>query len=313
MSKGGGSQTTKVKLPKWVDQASRDNYQFAQDVANRPYNPYTGERIAGFNDIQQQGMQDSLDFANGNVGGAALGDAMSYMRGVGDFSPEKIAAGIDTYMNPYLDKVAGNVMSNMDRSRQMALMNGGAAATTAGAYGGSRQGIADALTNSEFFRNAGQQMDQLYSQGFDRAAGLSAQDIANSMNAQGLRLSAGSQLANLGNMERQWGLQNLGLINQVGAQQQGMDQAMKDWQYQQFLEQRDYPLQQLGIRQSGLSASPYGQATTASGGGTNPFGSALGGALTGASLFGTGGALAGLGGIGGMGGAGLGALAGLLL
>lgn len=256
------SSTSKVQLPKWVNQASKSNYAMAQDIAARPYNPYTGERIAGFNDVQKQGMQDTLDFASGNVGGAALGDAMSYTRGVGDFSPDKIAAGIDTYMNPYLDKVASNVMSNMDRSRQMALMNGGAAATTSGAFGGSRHGIADALTNSEYIRNAGQQMDQLYSQGFDRAAGLSAQDIANQMNAQGLRLNAGSQLANLGNMERQWGMQNLGLTNQVGAQQQAMQQALNDWNYQQFLEERDYPLQQLGLLQSALGMSPYGQTQT---------------------------------------------------
>lgn len=256
------SSTSKVQLPKWVNQASKSNYALAQDIASRPYTPYTGERIAGFNDVQKQGMQDMLNFANGNVGGAALNDAMSYMRGVGDFSPDKIAAGIDTYMNPYLDKVVNNVMSDMDRSRQMSLMNGGAAATTAKAFGGSRQGVADAITNSEYIRNAGNMSDQLRSQGFDRAANLSAQDIANQMNAQGLRLNAGSQLANMGNMQRDWGMQNLGLTNQVGAQQQAHQQALNDWNYQQFQEQRDYPIQMLGLLQSALGMSPYGQTQT---------------------------------------------------
>jgi len=45
---------------------------------------------------------------------------------------------------------------------------------------------------------------------------------------------------------------------------------------------------------------------------SNPVAGALGGALAGASLFGTGGALAGMGGITGAGGAGIGALLGLI-
>lgn len=64
---------------------------------------------------------------------------------------------------------------------------------------------------------------------------------------------------------------------------------------------------------SQLSGSPMGQnSSSTSPVFTNTAGNLLGGALAGASLFGTGGALAGTLGLGGAGGAGLGALAGLL-
>lgn len=64
---------------------------------------------------------------------------------------------------------------------------------------------------------------------------------------------------------------------------------------------------------SQISGVPQGQNTSSSQPVfQNPGGNLLGGALTGASLFGSGGALAGLGGIGGAGGAGLGAFLGLL-
>jgi hypothetical protein len=49
---GGSQQPTtttqiqKVELPAWVDNASQQNYQFAQQVADRPYQSYQGQQVA---------------------------------------------------------------------------------------------------------------------------------------------------------------------------------------------------------------------------------------------------------------------------
>lgn len=64
---GGGSkqtQVSEVKLPAWVEQASQENYNFAKDVANRPYQPYTGNTVADFSADQYAGF----DYARNNVG-----------------------------------------------------------------------------------------------------------------------------------------------------------------------------------------------------------------------------------------------------
>lgn len=63
---GGGSktQTSEVKLPAWVEAASQENYNFAKDVANRPYQPYESQTVAGFNADQFGAM----DYARNNIG-----------------------------------------------------------------------------------------------------------------------------------------------------------------------------------------------------------------------------------------------------
>jgi len=73
------------------------------------------------------------------------------------------------------------------------------------------------------------------------------------------------------------------------------------------------PFDALSRFNAGLSGVPMGQTSSSTQPlYSNPMGGLLGGALSGASLFGTGGALAGMGGIGGAGGAGIGAMLGLL-
>lgn len=317
MSKGGGSttQTTQVKLPEWVNAAGKENLALAKEISQRPYTPYTGQRIAGFNAIQQDAMQRQLDFANAGVGQPALNTAMTTAGNVAGYAPASVVANVGNYMNPFLQQVGGNLVSDLDRTRQLAQMGNAADAVRNKAFGGSRQAVAESLTNSEFFRNANNALTNLYAGGFDRATALAGQDIGNQISAGGLNLNAANQLANMGGMQRQWGAADIALANEVGQRQQAMDQAMNDLAYQNFVEKRDYPLQQLGIRQSALSQSPYGStsASTMPGAQPNYLGSALGGALTGASLFGTGGALAGAMGLGAGGGALLGAGLGLLL
>lgn len=65
---GGGSKTStqvsEVKLPAWVEQASQQNYNFAQNVANQPYQAYGGQTVAGFSPDQYA----AFDYARNNIG-----------------------------------------------------------------------------------------------------------------------------------------------------------------------------------------------------------------------------------------------------
>ena len=91
------------------------------------------------------------------------------------------AGGIGTYMNPYTQQVIDTSMADLERQRQMQMNQLGAQATQAGAFGGSRQGVAEALTNEAFARQGGQLAAGLRQQGFQTALGASQQDVANQM------------------------------------------------------------------------------------------------------------------------------------
>lgn len=73
------------------------------------------------------------------------------------------------FMNPYTQQVVNTSMADLNRGRQMALNQIGADATQAGAFGGSRHGVAEALTNTGFAQEAAQMAAGLRSQGFNTA------------------------------------------------------------------------------------------------------------------------------------------------
>lgn len=87
---------------------------------------------------------------------------------------------IEQYRNPYTSAVTDATINDLERSRQMAQVNNDAAATKAGAFGGSRHGILGAQTNSEYDRNTAGILaglnEKSYAQALSTAAGENANE-----------------------------------------------------------------------------------------------------------------------------------------
>jgi hypothetical protein len=185
--------------------------------------------------------------------------AMDYfgdlMRGGGSFS----GADLSGYMNPYLDEVLGATMSDINRQRDLAVGQTGDAAMRAGAFGGSRHGVAQAET--------------------ERAYG----DIA-ARTAAGLRGDAFNQAANLFGQDQQRMMQGAFGAAQIGGIERGQEQLGLDRQYQDFLRQYQDPFMRAQVQQGLLAAMPSGstQTTTMRDSPLNMLGSAV---QTGALLF----------------------------
>lgn len=97
-------------------------------------------------------------------------------------NPAAIRSGIDANMNPFINNVLNNSMSDINRLTNMQQDQNAAGAQNAGAFGGSRHGLVEAQTNAEAQRNMGNLSAQLRSDAYNNAASMSAQDIANLMN-----------------------------------------------------------------------------------------------------------------------------------
>ena len=89
--------------------------------------------------------------------------------------PEYSTNMVQTYMNPYQQEVIDASMGDIERQRQQQQLRDRAAAVQAKAFGGSRQGVAEALTNEAFSRTAANTAAQLRSQGFTQAQQLALQ------------------------------------------------------------------------------------------------------------------------------------------
>ena len=152
------------------------------------------------------------------------------------------AAAAANMMNPYQQQVVDATIRDVGNAAQMGLNQIGAQAQSAGAYGGSRQGIAEAEALKGFNQQALDQVSRLNQQGYQ-------QSINNAFNAaQGLQ-SVGNQAFGMGNtlVDRQM---------QQGQMQQAAMQNLINAGKQQFAGFTGQPQQNLNALLSTISAQP---------------------------------------------------------
>ncbi len=123
-------------------------------------------------------------------------------------------ANIAAYQNPYTEQVIKANEADILRGAQMGLNELGAQAQSAKAFGGSRQGIAEAELGRNVLQQLAQSSAGLRQAGFTQAQQAAQQDISTN-------LAAAQQLAGLGNLGFGWGQ----AINQNMLQQGALQQA----------------------------------------------------------------------------------------
>lgn len=109
---------------------------------------------------------------------------------------------LSAYINPYESQVVDQALGDIERSRQMASNQLGAQATAANAFGGSRQGIAEAETNRAYAEQAAKTASGLRQAGFTQAQQMAQADISTAQQAalanQQANLAAGTTTAGFG-------------------------------------------------------------------------------------------------------------------
>ena len=93
---------------------------------------------------------------------------------------------IEQYMNPFTKAVTEQSLADLERSRLLQQQQTAAQATAARAFGGSRQGVAEAETNRAFGENAARLVAQQNAAGYEAAQRASEADLARQMQAQQL-------------------------------------------------------------------------------------------------------------------------------
>lgn len=89
---GGGSKTTEVKIPEWLEAAAKENLARGQAVANIGYTPYYGPDVAAMTPMQMAAMQGTSSAA----GAFGLpGGGMTGMEGMP--TPQTFAGGVQGY------------------------------------------------------------------------------------------------------------------------------------------------------------------------------------------------------------------------
>ena len=169
-------------------------------------------------------------------------------------------ANLQQYTNPYETQVVNQSLADLERSRLMAQNVGGAQASAANAFGGDRQGIAEAETNRAFADQAARTASGLRQTGYQNAQSMARQASIANQNA-GLagsqqRLNASNQLGNISNLGFGMGQTIQSRMDQQGAMQQALQQQLINAGKNQYAGYTGAPAQSLQYLLSAVGGAP---------------------------------------------------------
>jgi len=209
-----------------------------------------------------QGGQTVAPNLNTATAGALYGAGAGTAQAMG-FQPGQLATtNLQTYQNPYTQQVIDASAQDVLRNAQLGLNQLSGQAQRAGAFGGSRHGVAMGEIGRGVADLLGQQSAQLRAQGFQNAQNMAQQDIQNRLQGAQFRLGASQQMGDLANLG--FGMSNTiqDRMLQQGAMQRALQQQLMDTAQQRYAEYQGLPQQTVGYVSQALGASPIPQTQT---------------------------------------------------
>ena len=233
-----------TKLPKnatystrdaWFTDTARDALGRATALADRPYTEYGGERVAGLSANEQQAGALARDMGNKY--------APMVSRLQTGFSSDSLAP----YMNPYTDAVLGARTRgiNTEFGQQASALDRNQAATDA--FRSGRSDLARARLQLGKMRALDDATNEVKSAAFE--SGKDSFFRQGSQDASAIGALSGADSA------------QIGALNQTGAAERGVRQAQNDFNYGQFLEARDWDVNNLNNLLAAIGAVNPGAGT----------------------------------------------------
>ena len=243
MSKG--KQTQSVTLPEYQKQQEQEVFRAAKGLAGQPFVPYTGPLVAGFSPDQLRQFQATRGLFE-------TGMEFDPITGIRELAqtptPSLLSADIGAYQSPFQEQVIETTLGDIQRRADIARQQAQDVAIGSGAFGGSRSAILEAESQRPFIEQMARSSAGLRQAGFEQAQRAAQADIAREM--EGRRFQAGLLSGLQGEQARR-----LGMLGDIGRQQQMLQQQALQVPYQEFQRALAYGPQQLGLLQSGLGTT----------------------------------------------------------
>jgi hypothetical protein len=272
--------TSTPQVPADVAAARTDLLSRARAFAAEPFPQYNQPRVAGFTPDQQAGFQTTRNLAAQSGALGALTPELTQAgiaasRGMARALPDVDLSG---YMSPYTEAVLDPAIRAIEERAAQERLRLGQQSARAGAFGGSRQAIAESELERGTQRTIGEETARQRAAAFNQAIQQFREDQTR---IPGLFSTALGQLGT--------GLSQTGgrltteaqpLIN-IGAAQQGLNQRNLDVLREAFLEERDFPTRGIDVLRGALGLTPntlgIGTAGTSVAPSPNVLGSVIGG------------------------------------
>lgn len=251
-----------------------------------------GYEFAGFTPEQQQ----AFGLASQNIGSyapalqQAMGTSGLGVAGLLGATQAYDPSSAKAFMDPYQQQVTQQALAELDKQGQIAQANLAGQATRAGAFGGSRFGVAQAELGKNLQDIKSRRIFEDLSRNYQQAQGaaMGAQEAQ-----QRRQLGAGQQLgamaktqAGLGALGQQLGQADVQSLLGIGGMQQQLGQAQMEANRQQQIQAQQEPFRRLGFASDILRGTPSSSIQYTQQPATNPYAQALGLGIAGLGALG---------------------------
>jgi len=260
------TSTSQTTIPEYAKPYAEKMLGKSEALTESPYQTYGGQRMAASTPEQQAarqsvaGMEQPGQFAAGTglaaAGGlGALGAGQQYM------AMATSPGAQQAFMSPYMQNVVDLQKQEAIRDAQKGQLAQNLGAARQGTYGGARQ----LLAGTERERNLQQNLANIQAVGSQKAYedAMRGMQFGTTAGIQGAQAAtqAGATLGQLGIGQQQAGIDLAKAQEAFGAMGQAEQQKALDLQYQDFLQQQQYPYKQLGFMSDILRGSANLAAT----------------------------------------------------
>ena len=271
-----GTSTSVNQIPQWMTDAGQQNYAYAQQVAEQPLQQYQGQMVADTSPQTQQSWDVAANSGSVGADQYAAG-SLGYLGALGQtpltVTPQSLAGtSLQPYMNPYTESVINATLPGMEQANALSQNQQANAASSANAFGGSKQGVQQGVAQAQGAQNIGLMLANLNNANFQQAQAAATGDISRNMQAQTTNqgaqqakiqsdIAASQGLTNTGDSMNKANVANYGLLSSAGASQSMQAQNDINAQMAKFSQAFNYPQQQLGTLLSALGMTPHDTST----------------------------------------------------
>lgn len=269
-SKTKQNATTVQNIPGWLEDASKSLTEKASAYADKPFEAYTGERVAGFSPDQQNAFQMLRDFIG--TGGTVDTIKNASSQPAQNIGTERVVdeggrlGAMKDYFNPYVDGALQPALAQIQKQADERRKNINSGATAARAFGDARHGILESTLDQNTSQAIGDTAAKFYSDAFDKSMNTRAADLNRFGEVDKANAQFGEQALNReisgAQTAQQALLQQLQAALQTGGLQQGVDQAGLQAAYEEFMRKNQHDPQMLAQLSAVLSKLPYSKTQT---------------------------------------------------
>jgi hypothetical protein len=237
--------TSTSDVPKWLQDYTVDLFSQQRAVSALPYQQYQLPRIAQTTAPTQRAY---------DVVGQSIGQfeqpVTSAITGTQNLAGTGSYANVGNYMNPYNQAVTDQIAKLGARNLTENLLPGVSDQfIRAGSFGGSRMGEFGNRAVRDTQESILNQQANALQQGYTQALGASQADLQRQQAALG-------QTAELAKLRQGLSASDAAQLQSIGAEQQGQQQRGLDVAYQDFVNQMQFPQQQINAMSTTLRGLP---------------------------------------------------------